>query len=676
MPALSDPEIKLKSRGPIAVTSALFPFLILLANFLIVRKLFVIEYTPYLMTTEGLFITLARGVAAHPWDLFWWPLWECGVPFQNAYAPLLGLLAGEFSRMTGASAALSIHQLSAAAFCLGPVFLYFMARIMTGRSAASFLAALAYSALSPCAWLVPVIRQDLGSVWSMRRLQILVFYGESPHTVSIALIPLAILCLYLGITRRPFWPGVGAGVAMGAAVLVNTFAAVIVGMAGLCLLVAVAAGRFGKYLGFLLVVGALTYAWISPLMPPSVIAAIRANSPTVDGDYRFTSRSLVGVLILAVGFAILCWALRKIASPQLQCFCLFAFLTGGVVLLGTLAQVYVVPQPHRYQIAMDMAICLSVVFSCAEFLAAKPRAARVVGVVAFVILGVAVRHDVRYARGLIKATDVTKTSIYNVAQWMNGHESGERVMLPGSYSFFFNNFSDVPQLLGGADPMLPNPMMRIIGYVLYSGISDQARDAQVSILWLKAFGAHAVVVPGPASSEYFKPFANPGKFEGVLPVLWREAGDTIYEIPAKSSSLAHVIPADAVVSHMPIHGLDVSETERYVKALDDPSLPEAALQWPNRHTATIDTEVQPGQAISVQVSYDPGWRAEANGSPLKVEKDGLGLIKLEPPCNGPCEVTLIYDGGTEWRLTSAASLIVMAGIICMAGSQLWKSRRV
>ncbi len=325
---------------------------------------------------------------------------------------------------------------------------------------------------------------------------------------------------------------------------------------------------------------------------------------------------------------------------------------------------------------MDMAVCLTLVFAGAELLRARPRLLWATGMTVFLLTCVGVRFNVRYGRALIRPIDITTTPTYRISRWLSDHFGSQRVMVSGAYSFYFNNFSDTPQVLGGHDPMLPNPMMRIIGYVLYGGINDQARDAQVSILWLKALGAHAVVVPGPSSSEYFKPFGNPSKFEGVLPALWREAGDTIYEIPSRSSSLAHVIPTEAVVSHMPIHGLDVAETERYVKALDDPSLPEAALLWPNRHTATIDTQVQPGQAISVQVTYDPGWKAEANGSPLKVEKDGLGLIKLEPPCNGHCEVTLIYDGGIKWRLVLAASLLTMAGVIAVAGYGLRKHEGV
>jgi hypothetical protein len=259
--------------------------------------------------------------------------------------------------------------------------------------------------------------------------------------------------------------------------------------------------------------------------------------------------------------------------------------------------------------------------------------------------------------------DVTTTSTYRISRWLNDHFGSQRVMVPGSYALYFNNFTDTPQVLGGHDPMQVNPLMRIVGFVLYSGLNAGTRDGEISAIWLKALGVHAVVVADSDSGEYYKPFVNPRKFEGLLPVLSRQEGDTIYAIPARSSSLAHVVPQEALVKHLPIHGLDVGETETYLKALDDESLPEAPLSWPNRHTAVIHTELQAGQVISVQVTYAPGWRAEANGAPVQVEKDGLGLIKLEPKCQGACDVTLIYDGGLERRLACAASLMVMVGVI-------------
>jgi hypothetical protein len=382
----------------------------------------------------------------------------------------------------------------------------------------------------------------------------------------------------------------------------------------------------------------------------------------VDGDYRFNERSLAGVILLVAGFLLLSWLLRKLGAPALRFFILFAFLTGGVVVLWT-ARMYVVPQPHRYQIAMDMALCLSVIFTGAELLKSKPRLLWGAGITLFLLTAIGIRYNVRYARTLIRPIDVTTTSTYKIARWLDGHFGDQRVMVPGSYALYINNFTDTPQVLGGHDPMQANPLMRIVGFVLYSGMNAGTRDGEISAIWLKALGVHAVVVSGPQSGEYYKPFANPLKFDGLLPVLLRDAGDTIYAVPARSSSLAHVVPVEALVSHLPIHGLDVDETERYLKALDDPSLSEAELVWTNRHSAAIHAQVQPGQAISVQVTYTPGWRAEANGSPLRVEKDGLGLIKLAPKCQGACEVTLIYDGGTELRLTLAASLITMAGVV-------------
>ena len=665
-------------RNQRLIDAGLYPALILVVNVLIAARLFSVEYSAYLESNEGTFIAIVRQVALHPGDLRWWPLWDCGLPFQNTYLPLLPLIGGGFSLMTGRSAALSYHLMCAVFFCLGPVFLYFMAWRMTRRPGTGFVAALAWSLVSPCAWLVPMIRTDLGSAWHLRRLQILGYYGEGPHTASIAFLPLAILFLYLALTQNKLWMRVAAGVFLCATVLANAFGAVLVAMVAISLLATIETRRFWKNLGWLLVIGALAYCWISPLLPPSVIAAIRTNSPTVDGDYRFTARSLSGLIMLAAGFLLLWFASRRIQSVVLRFFLLFAFLSTGIVLLGVYARMYVVPQPHRYQIAMDMALCLFAVFGSAELLRAfQPRLLLPAALLLLLAALPQLRHDIRYARRLIQSMDMTSTAPYRIARWMDEHMQGRRVMVSGSYSFHFNDFTDTPQLHGGHDPMLPNFLLRIAMFTIYSGMNAGTRDGEISVLWLKALGAHAISVPGPRSAEYYKPFANPRKFEGLLPVLWREGDDTIYSVPARSASLAHVVQADAIVHHAPVNGLDTGEIERYVKALDDPAMPEANFTWRNRHTAEIQTQLQPGQALSVQVTYHPGWRATVNGVMQNAKKDGLGFLLLESACQGRCEITLTYDGGLEWRITCGASLLAMTFVLyCFARAAIRWPRHI
>jgi hypothetical protein len=210
--------------------------------------------------------------------------------------------------------------------------------------------------------------------------------------------------------------------------------------------------------------------------------------------------------------------------------------------------------------------------------------------------------------------------------------------------------------------MLPDFMLRIATFTIYSGMNAGARDGEIATLWLKAFGAHAVSVPGPHSEEVYKPFANPRKFEGLLPVLWREGDDAVYGVPARSDSLAHVMAAGDLVRDPPINGLDTGELEKYVAALDAPIYPEAQWRWTSRHSAVIDAALAPGQAISTQITYAPGWRATA----AEVTHDGLGLLVLKPTCQGPCEIALAYDGGWEWRITCFLSLAAMLAALCLA----------
>jgi hypothetical protein len=80
----------------------------------------------------------------------------------------------------------------------------------------------------------------------------------------------------------------------------------------------------------------------------------------------------------------------------------------------------------------------------------------------------------------------------------------------------------------------------------------------------------------------------------------------------------------------------------------------------------------PGQAVSIQVTQHPGWRARVNGTSRPIKSDGLGLMWLETGCNGICDVQLEYDGGAELRicrLLSALALGALAVAFC------WKAVR-
>jgi hypothetical protein len=156
---------------------------------------------------------------------------------------------------------------------------------------------------------------------------------------------------------------------------------------------------------------------------------------------------------------------------------------------------------------------------------------------------------------------------------------------------------------------------------------------------------------------------NPRKFEGLLPAVWREAGDTIYAVPQRSDSLVYVAPWSALVDQEPRHGLDVEQIERYVNAIEDQALPLPEVTWRGSHSALIRATLAPEQAVSVQINHALGWKATADGRALPVSRDGLGLLVIEPDCSGPCEIELVYDGGLERQATRAASIVAMIGVL-------------
>jgi hypothetical protein len=55
-----------------------------------------------------------------------------------------------------------------------------------------------------------------------------------------------------------------------------------------------------------------------------------------------------------------------------------------------------------------------------------------------------------------------------------------------------------------------------------------------------------------------------------------------------------------------------------------------------------------------------------------LHKDGLGLLWLDPGCQGPCEVRLDYDGGWELRLGRYLSFAAMVTLVLASLVGVWK----
>jgi hypothetical protein len=655
--------------------ATLYGVLIFALNAAIVWRLFGVEYTRHLQSNEGGYIAIARIISERPAELLWWPLWNAGMPFEHTYFPLLHFCTAFLAAISGWSPAHAYHAATALFYCLGAVTLFLLAWKVTDSPGRGLAAALLYSLVSPSCLLIPEVRADTSGDWNARRLYSQVYYGDAPHVASLALLPLALLFLYLYLKRRRPIAGVLAGASMGAVVLTNAFGAVALALGVLCLLSSGLAGPFRRdTLARFLLVSLCAYLVISPWLPPSVLQSIRENA-TREGDFPAGAR-LAALALFAAAF-LLAWVLgRRLRAAHLRFFLLFAVSTAAVPVLVYAWDLWVLPQPRRYHLEMEMGICLLLAFAAPSLPARIPTRARIV--IAGVLIVVGIRQAVLYrnfADSLTAPIDITRTIEYQTARFMEKNAGGGRVMASGSCSLWLNTFSDVPQLSGGHYTTSLNWIQQIAVFTIYTGMNAGPRDGEIAVLWLKAFGVRAINVPGPGAREHYKPFNNPKKFAGLLPEVWRDGEDVIYSVPGPPASLAHVVPSGSLARRPPIHGLDVDEVRVYVQALEDRGAPPARMKWQSFHSAEIDAVVPAGDAVSVQINYHPGWRATLDGVPQQVMADGLGLLAVRPACNGPCTLRLSYERGLEAKVT--ALLSAAAGLLALvwAGPGLLRRRR-
>jgi len=643
-------------------------FLLTALNLAVCWRLFQVEYMDEFGSIEGSFIAIARYVSRHWGDFSWFPLWHCGMPFQDTYVPVLHMMVAIAASLGKISAARAYHGVTGVTYALGPATVYWMAVRMGAHRGAAFLSALFYSLFSPSALLMPDVAQDLGGFWSARRLQVLTVYGEGPHITAMTILPVAILALENALARRTGRALAPAALAIALVLLTNVPGTGALGLAVFCWISVQPAGR--RAAAWVVAASAAVFAYGLACygVPPSALATIGANMGSMHPDYAGSLKYESLLLLLAL--AAVAAGGHLLARTRLPLWLRFAILYFGlitaVVLAADFRKLELVPQPLRMQLEMEMGACLLLGGAAWAIYGRIPRWIRPV-VWAACLAPIAVQFSNYRTEAQIdtQPVDLASRSEYSTAQWLDANLHGQRVYAAGSFSFWLNAFSETPQMMGCCLQGQSLPVLDWVHY-LVNHMTDP-KDTEATKAWLQALGVDALVVSGPSSTDKYQDILQPSRFEGLYPVLHREHGDTIYAVPRGRPSLAHVVRTEDLVPRRPGGRMDYSEVVKFAQALGDSSRPFASFEWLRGDTARIRTNARPGDLVSVQVAWFRGWKAWVRERQVPVSADGLGLIAIQPECEGDCEILLHFAGrpdGPFAAVVSVASFALMVALFC------------
>jgi hypothetical protein len=336
---------------------------------------------------------------------------------------------------------------------------------------------------------------------------------------------------------------------------------------------------------------------------------------------------------------------------------LYFALTAILVLTASPQKFEMLPQAGRLQLEMEMAVCLLAGAALWYLYRLSPWRLRIILALLFVIgAGYQVRNYRQRADVDTRPADLRTRSEYATAMWANDHLAGQRVYVTGSDSFWWNAFTDVPQVVGCCDQ---GESLALIANVPY--LIDPATGPYHEILtkaYLQALGAQAIVVSGPQSTDRYKDIQGPQRFDAMFPILHRDLGDTIYAVPQRSPSLAHVLHPNEI----PPPAANVYQVYDYSLKIEDPARPAADFEWLSDGVARIRATLIRSDVVDVQVPWFSGWKAWVGDRRIPVSADGLGFQVLRPQCDGACEITLRWTGRPD-RIPSAIVSLLALGFL-------------
>lgn len=636
---------------------------------LLIFPLFRVEHLDNWGSIDSTFIADARFLVEHWPRPRWQPLWYCGTRFDYIYPPMLRYGTAGLAILSGVSTARAYHIYTGILYCAGIAGVWLLARTLGFRRSWAAVAAAAAAVLSPSFLILASYRQD-AALHMPQRLNVLLKWGEGPHISALALLPFALLFTWRALR----------GGAPAAIVLAALFSALVVGhnfygACSLAVLFGLAVWSIGAELRERTVapraaaIVVLSYGFSAWWLTPSYVRITVENLKLVAQPGNSWSRWVAAAV--AIGFGALTWRLarsRKCGAPAL-------FLAGGALSFGLVvighyyAGFRVVGEPHRFVPELDLVLILALAALLQRLSASAGRKTRWAAILA-VVAAFAASYPYLSAPWSIFVSDpdYRRRPEYRMTEWIAAHLPGSRVFATGSLRFWYDAWKDGAQVGGGSDQGLLNGTLSMVQWQV---IRDAAAGRDIA--WLKAVGADAIAVHQPPSAVIFFEYTDPRKFAGVLPAIFDDGnGDVLYAVPRRFPSRARIVNLEEIerLGPIPVSNENRADIEAYVRAVEEGPAREVEMRRDAPESIVLRARLDPGEALLVQESYDPAWRAYAAGRVLPISKDAAGFMLVHAPPGGE-EIRLMFETPLENRIGGVLTLLSVIAALLFARPRRW-----
>lgn len=620
---------------------------------------------PYRGSIERGYAYMARLFAANP-DYLSWNHWQyCGIPMHFVYLPLLPYFDAMWLWLLPAADATYVHRaVCGIAVLAAPsaVFLLFVQR--TASRNAALWAGLAVTLISPLYALIETIDGDRGLMQVPWRIQVLIKYGEGPHSVGIFLLILALAVIWRAATRPGFPLLFASALMMAATVLTNWVAGIALAFAVSMLLVA-HIGDSGFRHRRVIIAGFLGYLLAAFWLTPDFVFRMARNWPKDAFGFQFEALERYSLLGWAAALILIRLVFRRFPNQRFLCWlslCTFGF--GYLVALFYRYGVNPIPEARRYALEYEMFLVLLVVEALRLCWIHGPRgrSLAIAGALLVVYQNIPeiyrfVEH--RYVKWAPEPHQ--ETPEFRVAAELERLRPSGRVFATGGTRFRLNSWFLVPQIGGVFESGLRSRTPLDVAYQIRTDLGfPEGKQAELSITMLRALAVEYIVIHGRESAEFYRDFKNPEKFEGVLEKVWQERGDSIYKIPGHL--YAHLVRPGEIPNIEPRFGYYLPWID-YVGAMMDPSRPELSFNWNSNKSAIVEGSVTQGMHVALSVTYDENWHAYQDGREIPVESMLTGLTLLKPHAAANTRIELRFEPSRQEILCAALSAATLAGCL-------------